>query len=139
MKEPSYIQMLVFDYRKQSFTVHQEWKKHSNPCAQQFVLFVSFIQTISVWMRGPSYIQMLAFDYRKQSFAVRRAWKKHSYPGTQQLVLLVSFTQTLSIWMKETSYIQTLPLKTKYKYWQNKLFLKIHYFVLNKHYIGTIW
>ncbi len=30
------------------------------------------------------------------------------------------------------------PLKTKKKYWQNKVFLKIHYFVLNKHYIGRI-
>ncbi len=32
-----------------------------------------------------------------------------------------------------------LPLKTKYKYWQNKLFLQIHHFVLNNHFIGTIW
>jgi hypothetical protein len=32
-----------------------------------------------------------------------------------------------------------LPFKTKYKYWQNKLFLQIHYFVLIKHFIGTIW
>jgi hypothetical protein len=31
------------------------------------------------------------------------------------------------------------PLKTKYKYWQNKLFLQIHYFVSNKQFIGTIW
>jgi hypothetical protein len=31
------------------------------------------------------------------------------------------------------------PLKTKYMYWQNKLFLQIHFFVLNKHFIGTIW
>ncbi len=32
-----------------------------------------------------------------------------------------------------------VPLKTKYKYWQNKLFLQIQYFVLNKHFISTIW
>ncbi len=32
-----------------------------------------------------------------------------------------------------------IPLKTKYRYWQNNLFLQIRYFVLNKHYIGTIW
>ncbi len=38
MKEPSYILMLSFDYRKQSFAVCQEWKKHSNPDAQQWVL-----------------------------------------------------------------------------------------------------
>ncbi len=31
------------------------------------------------------------------------------------------------------------PLKTKYKYWRNKLFLQIHYFVSNKYFIGTIW
>ena len=31
------------------------------------------------------------------------------------------------------------PLKTKYKYWQNKLFLQPRYYVLNKHFIGTIW
>jgi hypothetical protein len=33
----------------------------------------------------------------------------------------------------------SLPLKTKYKYWQNKLFILIHYFVLNKLFIGAIW
>jgi hypothetical protein len=33
----------------------------------------------------------------------------------------------------------SIPLKTKYKYWQNKLFLQIRYFVLNKHFIGAIW
>jgi hypothetical protein len=33
----------------------------------------------------------------------------------------------------------SVPLKTKYQYWQNKLFLQIHYFILNEHFIGTIW
>ncbi len=32
-----------------------------------------------------------------------------------------------------------VPLKTKHKYWQNKLFIQIHYIVSNKHFIGTIW
>jgi hypothetical protein len=27
------------------------------------------------------------------------------------------------------TYYQCKPLKTKYKYWQNKLFLQIHYFI----------
>jgi hypothetical protein len=62
MKEPSYIQTLAFDYRKQSSAVHREWNKRSNLGAQQLVLLASFIQKLSVLMKEPSYIQMLLFD-----------------------------------------------------------------------------
>jgi hypothetical protein len=34
--------------------------------------------------------------------------------------------------------LSSLPLKTRCKNWQNKLFLQIHCFVSNKRFIGTI-
>jgi hypothetical protein len=40
---------------------------------------------------------------------------------------------------QEVQQLCQIPLKTKYKYWQNKLFLQIHYFVSNKHFIDMTW
>jgi hypothetical protein len=52
------------------------------------------------------------------------------------LVLLVFCLMAIILLAEE---YKSLPLVTKKKYWRYKLFLWIHYFVLNKHYIGMIW
>jgi hypothetical protein len=60
-----------------------------------------------------------------------------------QNLMLVCNTTCLSLRRKVKTSVplsnHLVPLKTKYKYWQNKLFLQISYFVLNKHFIGPIW
>jgi hypothetical protein len=117
-----------------------DWQNRKQREEDMKFLFKNFFGENRIW--GP-----IADSYQKKYYTVYMPIGNERLLYEHAIVRKEDLYKTISSKLNDNSKTgdilvlirDPLPLKTKYKYWQNKLFLHIRYFVLNKHFIGTIW